>query len=484
MDFIQDDFKKFNELFHPTHIAFIGASESSTFGAMMYLTSFQDSQWTDTFYPVNPKKEKILQWKCYPSVLDVPFPVDLAYVSLKINHIPKVVRECVEKKVKWVVIFASGFSETGDSAGEKTEKELLEIIKGSTTRIIGPNCLGPFNTVNKLTFSSRWPLGDSKGSTIGFMSQSGGHATQLIEVGVKRDIRLRYGVSFGNQIDLNCVDFLKYFQQEPSIKLIAAYLESTGSANGHELFTELKKTTMKKPVVLWKGGHTSDGARAAFSHTGAIASNDKIWSSMAKQSGTILVRDNEEWWNVIKTFESLFPKYIPKGRNVVIVTPGGGSSVNMTDILASHNLIVPKLTEASQEKLAKLIPDVNTSTINPIDLGALGFAADVFAACVNVCIDDPNIDMMFLPLWSFQVTFRLISRIFKIQERTTKPIIFCFPSIADSIETAKKFHKLKKMLNRRRALYFLSLRDAAKSISSFCDYYEYIQSRNGEILKL
>jgi acyl-CoA synthetase (NDP forming) len=205
---------------------------------------------------------------------------------------------------------------------------------------------------------------------------------------------------------------------------------------------------------------------------------------MAKQSGTILVRDNEEWWNVIKTFESLFPKYIPKGRNVVIVTPGGGSSVNMTDILASHNLIVPKLTEASQEKLAKLIPDVNTSTINPIDLGALGFAVDVFTACVNVCIDDPNIDMMFLPLWSFQVTTRLITRIFKIQERTTKPIIFCFPSIADSLETAKKFHKLKKMLNRRRALYFLSLRDAAKSISSFCDYYEYIQSRNGEILKL
>jgi len=316
------------------------------------------------------------------------------------------------------------------------------------------------------------------------MSQSGGHATQLIEIGVKRDIRLRYGVSFGNQIDLNCVDFLKYFQLEPSIKIIAAYLESTGSANGHELFTELKKTTKKKPVVLWKGGHTSDGARAAFSHTGAIASNDKIWSSMAKQSGTILVRDNEEWWNVIKTFESLFPKYIPKGRNVVIVTPGGGSSVNMTDILASHNLIIPNLTQGSQEKLAQLIPDVNTSTKNPIDLGAIGFLVDVFVKCVNICIDDPNIDMMVLPLWSFQVSSSLVTKIFKIQERTTKPIIFCFPSIADSIETAKKFNTLKKILNKRRALYFLSLRDAASSLSSFCDYYEYFQSRNGEILKL
>jgi len=491
MDIIQDDIETINEdifnrletLFFPKHIAFIGASESSTFGAMLYLTSFQNSQWADTFYPINPKKDKILDWKCYASVLDVPYPIDLAYVSLKINHIPKVVKECVEKNIKWVVIFASGFSETGDPAGEKTEKELLEIIKGSTTRIIGPNCLGPFNTETRLTFSSRWPLGSSEGATIGFMSQSGGHATQLIEIGVKRDIRLRYGVSFGNQIDLNCVDFLKYFQHEPSIKIIAAYLESTGSANGHELFTELKKTTMKKPVILWKGGHTSDGARAAFSHTGAIASNNMIWNSMAKQSGTILVRDNEEWWNIIKTFESLFPKYIPKGRNVVIVTPGGGSSVNMTDILASHNLIVPKLTEDSQEKLAKLIPDVNTSTKNPIDLGAIGFSVDVFAACVNICIDDPNIDMIVLPLWSFQISSRLITRMFKIQERTTKPIIYCFPSIADSLETAKKFNSLKKILNKRRAPYFLSLRDAAKSLSSFCDYSEYLQSRNGEILK-
>ena len=484
MDNLQDDFKKIHNFFYPKHIAFIGASESSTFGSMMYLESFKDSIWADTFYPVNPKREKVLGWKCYKSILDINYPIDLAYISLKINHIPKAVKECVEKKVKWVVIFASGFSETGDIEGEKTERELLEIIKGSTTRIVGPNCLGPFNTETSLTFSSRWPLGGSNGATIGFMSQSGGHATQLIEIGVKRDIRLRYGVSFGNQIDLNCVDFLKYFRYEPSIKIVAAYLESTGSANGHELFAELKKTTMKKPVILWKGGHTSDGARAAFSHTGAIASNNLIWSSMAKQTGTILVRDNEEWWNIIKTFESLYPKYFPKGRNAVIVTPGGGSSVNMTDILASHNLKVPNLSENSQDKIAQLIPDVNTSTKNPIDLGAIGFSVDVFAACVDICIDDPNIDMVVLPLWSFQVSSRLLTRMFKLQDRTTKPIVYCFPSIADSIETAKKFNSLKKMLNKRRALYFLSLRDAAKSLSSFCDYYEYIQSRNGEILKL
>lgn len=491
MDIIQDEIKNINKdilnrmgtLFFPKHIAFIGASESSIFGSMLYLTSFQKSQWIDTFYPINPKKEKILDWKCYPSVLDVPYPIDLAYVSLKINHIPKVIKECVEKNIKWVVIFASGFSETGDPAGEKVEKELVDIIKGSKTRIIGPNCLGPFNSENRLTFSSRWPLGRPGGS-IGYMSQSGGHVTQLIEIGEKRDIRLRYGVSFGNQIDLNCVDFLKYYRHEPDIKIIAAYLESFGSANGHEFFCELKKTTKIKPVILWKGGYTNDGARAAFSHTGAIASNNLLWESMTKQTGTILVRDNEEWWNTIKTFELIFPNYLPKGRNVCIVVPGGGSSVNFTDLFANYNLKVPVLTTTSQEQLAKILPDVNTSTKNPIDLGASGFMTDVFIACINICVEDPNIDILVLPLWSAQLSYRLTLKIFKIQERTKKPILFCFPSIADSLDLAKKFNKLKVILNRKRALYFLSYRDAANSLSHLCDYCEYLLSRNGEILKL
>ena len=463
-----------DSFFHPKSIAFVGASENSIFGAMLYLESFKDSEWTDTFYPINPKQERILDWKCYPSVLDVPYHIDLAYISLKIKVIPQVLKECVKKRIKWVVIFASGFSETGNPEGEKIEKELSEIIKGSSTRIIGPNCLGPFNGDNGLSFSTRWPKGRSGGS-IGFMSQSGGHLTQLVEAGENRDIRLKYGVSFGNQIDLNCVDFLKYYNHHPKINIIAAYLESMGSANGNEFVRELKKTTKKKPFILWKGGYTRDGARAAFSHTGAMASNDVLWKSMAKQTGTILVRDNEEWWNLIKTFESLFPKYLPEGRSIGVVAVGGGSSVNFTDLLGSFDLDIPPLTPSSQKKIAQFIPDVNTSVKNPIDLGAIGFLIDIYMPCVEICIDDPNIDIIVLPLWSFQLSFRLLSRIFKIQESSTKPIILCFPSVADSFESAKKFSRLKKMLNKKRVLYFLSLREAAKSISLYCDYIEYLK---------
>jgi len=469
----QKCFEDLNSLFYPKHIAFIGASESSRLGSMMYLPAFKDSIWSETFYPINPKYNEILGWKCYPSVLDVPYPVDTAYISLKTKFISGALKECVEKGIKWVIIFASGFSETGDSEGKQLELKLLKIIKGSTTRIIGPNCLGPLNAENGMAFSF---ASQGKYGGVSFMSQSGGHLTQLINVGYKRDIRFRYGISFGNQIDLNCVDFIRYYRQNSKTNLIAAYLESSGSALGHELFLELRKTTKIKPVILWKGGYTKDGSRAAFSHTGAIASNNILWKSMAKQTGTILVKDNEEFWNTIKTFELLYPQYLPKGRNVGIITPGGGSSVNMTDLFASQNLKIPDLTAKSQSKIAEVLPYVNVNIKNPVDLGASGFILDTFTDCIDIVVNDPNIDVIIIPLWPDHIYRYVFNRMIKCFESTSKPFAFCLPNIADDITLAKRFNTAKKLLHKKQVLYFLSLRDAAKSISFLCDYIEFLKS--------
>lgn len=472
----QLDYEKLNTLFHPKHIAFIGASENSRFGAMLYLPAFKDSAWADTFYPVNPKYDKIMDWKCYPSVLDIPYPVDTAYISVKTNFIPNVIRECVQKKINWIIVFASGFSETGDLEGKKLEKELIKIIDSGNTRIIGPNCLGPFNAENGMAFT--FSHTDGIPGAVSFMSQSGGHLSQLMDIGFKRDLRFRYGVSFGNQIDLNCIDFLRYFRQDSKTNVIAAYLESFGSGDGHEFFLELKKTTEIKPVIIWKGGYTEDGTRAAFSHTGAIASNLKLWNAMTKQTGAVLIRDNEEFWSTIKTFELLFPKYIPNGRNVGIITPGGGSSVNMTDLFAAHNLKVPELTPNSQEKLSKILPKENVNIKNPIDLGASGFVLDIFAKSIDIVVDDPNIDIIIIPLWPQHLYVHVFNRMINIQQKTNKPFAFCLPSIADSFEAAKDFKTPKKVLNKKRQLYFLDLRDAANSLSLFCDYAEYLKSHN------
>lgn len=469
-------FRTFDSIFNPEHIAFIGASEKSAFGSMLYLTSFKESKWKDTFYPVNPKADKIMDWKSYPSVLDIPHPVDTAYISVKTSVIPRVLRECVKKQIKWVIIFSSGFSETGDSSGKELEREVRDIINNSQTRVIGPNCLGPFNVENGMAFS--YADYDGEPGTVSFMSQSGGHLSQLIDVGVKRDIRFRYGVSFGNQVDLNCVDFLIHYRQHNKTKLIAAYLESFGSAKGHEFFLELQKTTKNKPVIIWKGGHTSEGSRAAFSHTGAIASDERLWSAMSKQAGATLVKDNEEFWNTIKTFEVLFPEYLPRSRNVGIITPGGGASVNLTDLFASRNLIVPTLTDESQLKLSEILPEVNVNISNPIDLGASGFVIDVFIKCIEVVMNDPKIDIIIVPLWPDQLYFYVFKRMLKLQQGNNKPFAFCLPSIADASHLAKRFKKAKKILHKHRIMYYLNFRDAANSMALYCEYYEYLNSHD------
>lgn len=477
----QNSFKELNSLFHPKHVAFIGASPNSTLGSMLYLSAFEGSKWSETFYPINPKHEKLLNWKCYPSVLDVPYPIDTVYISLKTEFIPKVLKECVEKNIKWVIIFASGFSETGDPKGKKLEEELLVIIKGSKTRIIGPNCLGPLNAEIGMAFSFASQIGNPGG--VSFMSQSGGHLTQLIDVGYKRDIRFHYGISFGNQIDLNCVDFIKHYRQDQKTTIIALYLESTGSAKAHELFTELRETTKIKPVILWKGGYTKDGSRAAFSHTGAIASNDKLWNSMAKQTGTVLVKDNEEFWNTIKTFELSFSKYLPKGRNIGIITPGGGSATNASDIFCAHTLKVPELTQDSQKKIAKILPNVNVNIKNPVDLGASGFSINIFTECIEIVANDPSIDIIIIPLWPDHIYRHVFNRMIKIFESTPKSFAFCLPTIADDIKLAHRFNSTKKLLHEKRVLYFLSLMDAARSISLLCNYSEFLKSHDIPIMK-
>ena len=462
----------FDSLFHPKHIAFIGASEKSRFGAMLYLPAFRKSIWEHTFYPVNPKYEVILDWKCYPSVLDIPYPVDTAYISVKTKFIPNILKECVQKDIKWVIIFSSGFSETGDEEGLRLENVIKQIIQNSNTRVIGPNCLGPFNGSIGMAFSFNTHKGIP--GDVSFMSQSGGHLNQLIDTGFRRDIRFRYGVSFGNQIDLNAIDFLKFYQKDDQTKIIAAYLESFGSGKGYDFYNELKNTTKKKPVIIWKGGHTEDGTRAAYSHTGAISSDLRLWNSMIKQTGATFVQDNEEFWNTIKTFELFYPKYLPSGRKCGIVTPGGGSSVNTTDLFNSYQLIVPELTQESQEKISQILPYENVNIKNPVDLGALGFVLDVFIDCINVVKEDPRIDIIILPLWPHFIYSHVFKRIAELQKTSPKPLAICLPSISDSIELAQRFSSAKKHLHKNRLLYYFNLRDAAKSLSLFCDYADFL----------
>jgi acyl-CoA synthetase (NDP forming) len=160
------------------------------------------------------------------------------------------------------------------------------------------------------------------------------------------------------------------------------------------------------------------------------------------------------------------------------VTPGGGSSVNATDLLSFNNMQVPELTKESQFKLSEILPKENVNIKNPVDLGALGFVLEVFLSCIEVVMRDPSVDIILIPLWPHFMYNYVYSKMLKVLQEQDKPFAFCLPSIADSLDLAKKFASVQKLLHKQRALYFFSLRDAARSISLLCDYVDYLKSRS------
>lgn len=194
------------------------------------------------------------------------------------------------------------------------------------------------------------------------------------------------------------------------------------------------------------------------------------WDSFSK--------DNEQFWNAIKTFELLYPNYLPKGKNIGIITPGGGASVNLTDLFANQNFKVPILTLESQSKIADILPDVNVNIRNPVDLGASGFILDIFTKCIKVVAKDPKIDIIITSLWPDHIYRHAFKRILEIRDLTSKPLALCLPTMADDGILAKRFDSAKKILHKKRALYFLSLRDAAQSMAFICQFSEFLKSHH------
>ncbi|MGV9198236.1 MAG: CoA-binding protein [Promethearchaeia archaeon] len=478
-----EDYETMKTLFIPENVAFVGASESAKMGTSYYMKAFKVSKWKDNFYPVNPNQDKVYDWKCYPSVLSIPDPIDQVYIGVKAPLVPSIVKECVQKGVKWVIIFTSGFSELGTHEGQELTEKIIEHIEGTETRVVGPNCLGPFYAKYgmNLDYAREDSIANPPGR-VSFMSQSGGHLANLVDAGGKMDIDFCYGISFGNQLDINCVDILNFYRQDNETEIIAAYLESLGRKNqgkGYRFVELLRETTLEKPVILWKGGFTEAGAQAANSHTGAISTSSQIWETAAKQTGSILVRDNIEFWNMIKTLDIIFPDKLPKGRNVGIITPGGGISVNSTDTFEFHGLNVPQLTEKTQKKLSEILPGVNTNIKNPIDLGFSGFFIEIFINVLRELVKDDNINIIVLPLWPEHYYRFMVKKFIEVEKESDKPFLYVFPNASDSLENAKKFNKIRQLMHKKDSLYLYSIQHAARVLKLTCDYADYLTERGG-----
>jgi acyl-CoA synthetase (NDP forming) len=360
-------------------------------------------------YPVNPKERSILGLKCYPSVSDVPGDLDLVIISLPASASVEPTRDCVRKGVGIVAVTASGFKESGPE-GERLEAELLSSIRGSKTRLLGPNTMGVFVPPAKLdTFfipeeRSRRP----KEGSIAMVSQSGAVSISFLERAAASGIGVSACVGLGNKSDINENDVLRYLAKDPATKCIAMYLESF--SNGREFVELARNISRTKPMVVLKSGRTRAGSFAARSHTGALSSSsDSVVSGILRQAGIARVYDEEE---LIDTAKALaYVDHIPGDRICVIASAGGFGVIGADYVESCEHGACLRMAELSKGTIAglrKVAPGFSSVT-NPVDLTA-GVTDDMYDQALSLLQKDRGVDgiMMSLELQPPHITDKLI----------------------------------------------------------------------------
>jgi len=406
-------------------VAVVGASPRATgprVGGNGYIESSISLGIQGKIFPVHPSAESILGFKSYRSVQEIPEAVDLAILCIPYSAVLPVMQGCVDKGVKFVHIFAAGFSETGRKENTETERQLIKLAQKGGIRLVGPNCLGVYCPEGGLAWRKYFP---KEPGPFAFVSQSGQLAEEVIKESMFQGLRFSKVISFGNAGDLQCHDFLDYLARDDKTKIIGLYLE--GLKDGRAFSEVVRDLTRKKPLVVWKGGQSEGGSKATVSHTAAIAGSPEIWQALCRQSGIISVNSSEE---LIFTVSALQKYPLPRGPNVAILVESGGTGVTMADTAERGGLKVPRLSERTLRGLEEFVPFQGSNVRNPLDMMSSLFDKENFRKLITLLRDDPVIDTFI-----FSIT-QLVDRYNEIGGRP-----FLDGTIRMTIEGARELNK-------------------------------------------
>ena len=436
----------------PKSVAIIGASERAGAIGKELTNKMLTYGYKGELYPVNPKSDTVLGVKAYKNVMDIPNPVDLAVIVVPRDFVYQVVDECGKKGVKGLVIITAGYKETGHE-GAELEDKLVELIKKYGMRAIGPNCVGIVNTDPAIhldsTFVEAYPY---EGKTA-FISQSGALGGAIFNIAKDFNVGLGQFVSVGNKADVNDETLLEYWSEDAEIDQILFYLESISSPASFRKLAA--KVTKKKPIVAVKSGRSSAGAKAASSHTGALAGADLAADALLKQSGIIRVNSILELFEVAQVFTHC---PLPKGNKVAIVTNAGGPGIMATDAICEFGLEIAQLSEKTTQTLRANLPPA-ASVRNPVDMIASANIND-YRATLETVLDDENVDAVMvinLPLVNVD-PMEIAKAIVEIRNRRPeKPIVSVF------MAKAEFFSDLNKL--KANVPFFQYPESAAKAMS-------------------
>ncbi len=344
-------------IFHPRSVAVIGVSNVPVQAGL--LEPFVTCGFKGNIYPVGRSGGEIFGLKIYPSLSEIPGPVDYAVFGTPAASVPSLIEECVRKGVKAASFFTGGFSEVGTAEGKELQARILGLARKGGMRLIGPNCLGLYCPGSRIAFIPDPPLGPGP---VALFSQSGGNCVYAIRAGAPRGLRFSKVASYGNAVDIDESELLEYFAADAETKIIGGYIE--GFKDGSRFDRALRTAASKKPVVIMKGGKTGAGARSCLSHTGSLAGGDGIWRTVARRNGALLVASMEEMIDSLVTFRFLPPV---KGTRAAVVGWGGGASVQAADECEKEGLTLPCFPEAVQEEMANHWMKAGSILDNPVD---------------------------------------------------------------------------------------------------------------------
>jgi acyl-CoA synthetase (NDP forming) len=351
--------KRIGNLLYPKSIAFVGASANISKWGHLIFSNVIAGKYQGKIYLVNPQGKDIADRKVFKSVADIPDTVDLAVVTVPADKVLCLIPEFERKAIKNVLLISSGFGETGVE-GKILEDELVEKAREAGILILGPNTMGVCNPY--ISFYCTGPHVRPVAGGIVLLAQSGNLGTQILAFAVKEDIGIRAFCGSGNEAMITIEDFMDGFEIDELTKTVVLYLESI--KNGRRFFESAKRVGKRKPVIVLKGGRTSAGANAAASHTGAMASDVKVFMAACRQAGIVQAEIPMDLLDFSAAFSSL---PLPKGNRVGLLTLGGGWGVVASDLCEENGLKVPRLSEEVISSINKLLPPF-WSHANPIDV--------------------------------------------------------------------------------------------------------------------
>src|SRR4051812_49355751 len=381
-----------NRIMRPKAVAVIGASAEDGKIGNSVMKNLINGGYKGKIYPIHPKADEIMGMKAYKSVKDVPGVIDTAVFAIPAKFVAGALVECGEKKIPGAVLIPSGFAEAGEP---ELQAEIVELGKKYDVRLVGPNIYGFYYTPANLcaTFCTAY---DVKGSAA-LSSQSGGIGMAIIGFSRSAKMGVSAIVGLGNKSDIDEDDLLAFFEQDPNTNLIAQHCEDL--KDGRAFAEAAKRVSKKKPVVVLKAGRTSAGAKAAASHTGALAGNDKIYEDVFKQSGVIRARSLRQLLEFARGVPIL---PTPKGENVLIITGAGGSGVLLSDSVVDNGLSLMSFPPDLDEAFKKFIPPFGASG-NPVDITG-GEPPKTYQNTVRLGLEDDRIHALILGYWHTIVT--------------------------------------------------------------------------------